>query len=501
MNKLITFVIIFLVQVSAAFSQDIFDIWDMDAIRDSTTMDVETLWVADTTVENPLSLELINLSVGEIRYNSFGGRAGTIRIQGFFAYPTGESGLPGFLIGHGFGMEGDLDMAEGFAASLHSFVLSISAPGVAGSEGSRTIEDVVSAYPNPQDCWFYQYAYAVMRGLNYLEMSPQVDNGWLCVLGMSAGGVATSLADGIDDRIRFSVPVVSPADFICSVRDSAWMIHYLEAAGIDTTDSEFVYMQRYLAPIQYAPYFHGFVLSICGAQDEFTPLDCMARVYDCMDSSSNRMEIVPNFDHVTYFAGFSDHCGEYDSFDNTVGAFSRLYGTTASVLLMLREGGRVPPMPTVGAEMTTGGIEFNADVPLYFWATDDVTLWLSLDSAWTFTDYEMNRLGSFPYRYHATVSLDPSYDLSNIIYFVEVMGAPYLWLSSCPYVPDGLHPRVRPIPGEYLLVRYGLGISPSFERVDVYPNPFNSSVRIEASAGANIEIYDINGRLVYEIPV
>ncbi len=37
--------------------------------------------------------------------------------------------------------------------------------------------------------------------------------------------------------------------------------------------------------------------------------------------------------------------------------------------------------------------------------------------------------------------------------------------------------------------------------LSVYPNPFNSSVRIEASAGANIEIYDINGRLVYEIPV
>jgi len=37
--------------------------------------------------------------------------------------------------------------------------------------------------------------------------------------------------------------------------------------------------------------------------------------------------------------------------------------------------------------------------------------------------------------------------------------------------------------------------------LSMYPNPFNSSLRIEAPAGATIEIYDINGRLVYEIPV
>lgn len=37
--------------------------------------------------------------------------------------------------------------------------------------------------------------------------------------------------------------------------------------------------------------------------------------------------------------------------------------------------------------------------------------------------------------------------------------------------------------------------------ISVYPNPFNSAVTISAPVGAEIEIFDLNGRLVAEIPV
>ncbi len=45
----------------------------------------------------------------------------------------------------------------------------------------------------------------------------------------------------------------------------------------------------------------------------------------------------------------------------------------------------------------------------------------------------------------------------------------------------------NPLPGEF--------------SISVRPNPFNSSCRICAPSGSKIEIFDINGRLVYEMPV
>ncbi|MCD6098822.1 T9SS type A sorting domain-containing protein [bacterium] len=46
----------------------------------------------------------------------------------------------------------------------------------------------------------------------------------------------------------------------------------------------------------------------------------------------------------------------------------------------------------------------------------------------------------------------------------------------------------------------GRSRSPLGIAISACPNPFNSSLRIEALAGADIEIYDINGRLVENIP-
>jgi len=45
------------------------------------------------------------------------------------------------------------------------------------------------------------------------------------------------------------------------------------------------------------------------------------------------------------------------------------------------------------------------------------------------------------------------------------------------------------------------GFKPLVYNISAHPNPFNSAVSISASQGAEIEIFDINGRMVYAMPV
>jgi len=500
----ICFITILLILICGElFADDLLDLWNVDSITDASWMDVETLWTADTAVLNPLGVDIINLKVGEIRFSSFGGDSGTLRIQAFFAYSPSLSSMPGFVINHGIIMDGELSMAEIFAAGLGCFALAISAPGHGSSTGGSAyhFENLVRSYPDPRNNHFYQFAYATMRGITYMEDLPMIDNDWLGAIGFSGGADAAIIANAIDSRMTFCVPIIPQTNFECGAADSGWILQVIGETDYTMGDSNTTYLQQYIAPVNYVEYLNGFSLFILGSQDEFEPLNCADNTYGLLDSTNSRLEIVANFDHHCYYTPYGLTV-DYDSYDNTATFYSKILGTMNSVLTLLRTGLPVPNIPTLNFEIGRDSIFITSHVPASFWASDDVKLWYSIDSAWTFQSQSMTFEFGPPSLYKTSFPNIPQFNLGNMIFFVEVKSEPFLWLSSRPYVPRDMKFRLRPFPWLF----FGLNIDediqaklPETQYLSCDPNPFNSAVTITSLAGAQIEIFDINGRMIAEL--
>ncbi len=491
-------IVFFALLFTACFAVPPYDVWDLPAIRNHSTMDVETLWTADTSFTDILTFAPQDLKVGEIRFNSYGGVDTTIRIQAFFAYPPDDTSMAGLIVNHGIGMDGELIMAMGAAAAMRCFALAISAPGHGASEGRSAYDfaNVVTTYPDVRKNWFYQFGYATMRAVNYLEDVSIVENDWICLLGFSAGATAGILANSVDRRLRITFPVVPQTDYAVGVAESTWIYDIFRLSGSVFDDSTRVYMQNYISPVAHLGNLCGFVTFICGAQDEFDPTTTFPASYALCNPESTRLEVVFDFDHHIYYAS-GEYSGLYDSYDNSLTFYARLYGVGASVLAMKRAGLNIPRLPTVTATIDPSGIIFEADVPSYFWATNNVKVYVSIDSAWTYTGYPMTRAATYPYHYFCTVPIFSPHNLSNIIYFVDAGGPPYLWLSSIPYAPEGMRARIRPFPEDYFSIEeYAFANVPQDIYVTAYPNPFNSSCTIEAPDDALLTILDLNGRVV-----
>ncbi|MCK5832967.1 T9SS type A sorting domain-containing protein [bacterium] len=498
---LLSVLIAFLAQPLAA--QAVTDLWNIDSIVDYSWMDVETLWTADTSIINSLGSEIIPLKVGEIMFSSFGADSGELRIQGFFAYPSSGTNLTGLVINHGMIMDGELSMAETFAAGLNSFTLAISAPGHGTSTGGSAynFENLIWSYPNPRNNHFYQFAYATMRAINYMDSLTIVNSDWLGVIGFSGGADAAIIASGIDDRIAICIPIIPQTNFACGAADSGWIIDVFAETGISPDDSNVVYLENFISPINYFDYIDGFTVMITASQDEFEPLNCVAYSFPLLDSSRSRLEIVPNFDHHCYFTTYA-LTGDYDSFDNTTTFYSKILGISNSVIDLLKLGSPVPRMPSVEAFELEDSVEFVADVPVEYWASNDVKLWFSVDSAWTFDfvqmENEMPDLGE----YSVMLPRTRANSLENIIYYVESRCTPIFWLSSLPHVPDDMVFNLRPFPRLF----FGLDIKetkitkPDNIYLHTYPNPFNSSVKISIEtqdfAPLQIEIFDLIGQKI-----
>ncbi|MFP4460315.1 MAG: T9SS type A sorting domain-containing protein [Candidatus Zixiibacteriota bacterium] len=498
MNKAI-FLILLLPAIF--FAQDLMDIWNYDSIADYGWMEVETLWTSDTTYLDMLGSDMVNLSVGEIRYSSFGADSGELRIQAFFAYPSGSTDIPGFVVNHGIIMDGELEMAMTFAAGIQSFALAISAPGHGESDGGSAyhLPNLVWSYPDPRNNHFYQFAYATMRGLNYIEALPMIDNDWTGAIGFSGGADAAFIAAGVDSRIELCVPIIPQTDFECCAEDSGWMINVLEETGISSDDSNVVYLQRYISPINYADYFSGFTMMIVGAQDEFEPIDCATSTFASLNPENSRFEIVANFDHHCYYTPYG-LMYDYDSFDNTSTFYSKILGITNTVLFRLRDGISIPQIPTAYHILHDDTLEIRAEVGAEFFSNNDLKLWYSIDSAWTFQSMEMSRYLGFDEQYHyIKIPRSPEFELDNLIYYVEAKSLPFFWLSSLAYVPEDMKFNLRPFPYEF----FGLAIhenkTPKPNNTDIiaYPNPFNSACYIKLNPNTTIEIFDIEGKSVY----
>lgn len=287
--------------------------FDLKAARRADDLEVRDQ--SFSTSDNPA------VRVREIRYASSSwdenGVKKTIHIQAFVAIPTAlPSGqrLPAVVSAHGLGSRADArDIAE-LARNLNVVALSLSAPGSGDSEGEA---------PSPQDprpifradrdiraSWLYQYAYAILRAVTYLETLPEVDPKGIVVTGFSMGGLATFIVGGTDDRVRGILPVAAAGGLASAAEaDTWWRRLVLSANGQQPSDPGPRAMFRKLDPLAFAAQQKGAVYMLVGAQDEYFSLDQVVRTYKALRAPAKTLEVVADYDHGWYFgAGCTADC-------------------------------------------------------------------------------------------------------------------------------------------------------------------------------------------------
>lgn len=260
-----------------------------------------------TRVEN-------GVTVHEIRFNSLawdGDAAQPIRIQAFVAIPLGKyppHSKPGIVFAHGLGDQGNPQAAADLSRNLDVVALALSGPGLGGSEGrALTPTNPGSLFAGAKDIrksWLYVYVYAILRSITYLQTRPEVDAEAIAVTGFSMGGIATFIANGVDDRIRAALPVAAAGGLLQAASAGSWLRQLvLSVPGQQLEDPGPVSLFRALDPLRYAGQQHGAVYMLIGAQDEYFPLEQAIQMYKALRAPAKNLTLVPDYDHGWYFGG------------------------------------------------------------------------------------------------------------------------------------------------------------------------------------------------------
>jgi cephalosporin-C deacetylase-like acetyl esterase len=254
----------------------------------------------------PAGVRLYEVAFGSLAWDRQG-TARPIRIHGYLAIPAGGAPArkPAVIWAHGLGAQADSSTACEIARKLDAVALALSAPGVGGSEGAGpTFDDprpIFATVPEIRQSWLYGYAYAILRGLSFLESRPEVDRGAMVVSGASMGGLASFMVGGVDARVRGLLPVAATGALRGAVGQGSWLRRLVEsAAGLRPEQRPAQAFFRAFDPLVYAPRVHGPVYLLIGAQDEFFPLPQAVATYRALPPGS-RLSVVPDYDHEWYF--------------------------------------------------------------------------------------------------------------------------------------------------------------------------------------------------------
>lgn len=430
-------------------------LFDLPAIRDATT--------ADCRFENPRTetRDLTLLDVWDVSYRSWESIDGTlqpIRIRGFAARPRGQRGLPGVVSMHGLGGFAEASHATGTAARLGVFVLTPTGPG-GGNAPSNTSEGRPSGYddgrrmfdtiPDPRGSWFWGHAVAAMRGITCLSAHPDVDGTRLGMTGYSAGGVATLLSAGVDNRLVAAVPLSSSGYWDAAIRSpNAWQWTLLSLAGLTDTSAEWVRLMETLDPGRVAAGTDVPVMMINGSTDEFFPLNAHVQTLVGLgNQEASRTSIVANFDHGCFSITGGEGTRTIEAraqlrLDGGQRAFfAHHFGTDPTYRAL-------PTTPTVQRTLAAGGTIVAAVVDPGGTAleVDRVDLWASTDALVWATQALTPQGGGL---YGAAVPLPIGDD---VLSFVDVtyrrrgpLGQPLFSISSVPHIPAGHVPNIRSI--------------------------------------------------------
>lgn len=439
------------------------DLWDMDAIRDASTLDLEvigttTSWEGVTRVE-----------VTELRYTSYqsdGCVISPVRIEAYLAVPDGvELPAAGLVVAHGLGGSADAGAAATPAAELGLVALAYSGPGQGQSEGTGSTSDhLFDTVDDPRDSWFWEHAMAAMRGLTVLEQQADVDPARLGMTGYSGGSVATWMVAGIDDRLGAAVPVSATGYLdlaIAATPNPGWELDLLQAMTPPRTaaDPEWVAYERWLDPKNYLPTLHAPVLLVDGAQDEFFPVNsAVATMNDAIAAQpDSRALIIPNWDHGWYAYFTGDEAG--------ADATAALQMWMGHHLTGDGDYRGLPAMPRIDSVqawtcydpdawwITWSCSAVVASVPdLDGYDVESATFWFSVDNALTFTSWNLQEYDEGVWWAEVGTLDGAVYTASNTVWFVEFeladgFLAPPFTLTSLPDVPTGFSPYILPVDG------------------------------------------------------
>lgn len=432
-------------------------LFDMPMIQDPATAEC-AFDNLHSVPKNGVTLDVWN--VHYVSWESIGGELQPILIRGFAAKPAGQaSGLPGVVSAHGLGGFSTEDQATGLASLLGMFVIAYTGPG-GGDSPENTSEGLPSGYdggyrmfdtiPDTRGSWFWGHAVAGMRGLTCLSTRPEVDATRLGMTGFSAGGVATLIAAGVDDRVKAAVPLSGTHAWSVAVQaPEAWQHALLAAAGLDDQSPEWVKLQDdIIAPAATVAKTQGKVLMVNGSTDEFFPLTAHTATFEALPGTDKRTSIAGNFDHGCYLvsgvesaqtiedrAALRAEGGQRMWFSHWFGTGSSYaYLPEAPVAQMMAVG----QLTYAAAVVDSGGPDLEVE---------EVKVWWSNDDSFVYGNVVLDPQGNGVYSKLVAFTLLP-----GTITFVDVqyktksfLSPERFSLSSPPSIPAGLVPHIRDI--------------------------------------------------------
>lgn len=282
-------------------------------------------------VDVPGSARVVDgVKLREVRFSSrrWDSEPAVIRIQAFVAVPPGSFPLhskPAVVFAHGLGGQADVSTAVEICRNLDVVAIALSGPGMGGSEGRALLPtDPELLFVGQDDIrrnWLYSYVFAILRTITLAQTLPEVDSQAIALTGFSLGGIATLIANGVDDRIAGALPVAASGDLAAAAAQETWlrkllisalqqrMAKYPSPAGQaprDLTlqpllDPGAKALFGPLDPLSYARRQNGPVYMLVGAQDEYFPLAQVLKTFGALRGRHNRLSLVADYDHGWYF--------------------------------------------------------------------------------------------------------------------------------------------------------------------------------------------------------
>ncbi len=394
-----------------------------------------------------------------LSWESIDGTLQPIVIQGFAARPAGGSGkLPGIVQAHGLGGFAKEQHATGTAALLGMFVLAYTGPG-GGDAADNTSEGLPSGdddgyriwdtLTDLRGSWFWGHAVAGMRGLTCLENREDVDGNRLGMTGFSAGGVVTTIAAGVDDRVKAAVPLSGTLAWAVSTQSpKAWQHELLKTAGLTIDSPEWAAMQPLIDPGAILPGTQAKVFMVNGTSDEFFPMTAHMATYGPIAGASSRLSFVGNFDHGCYLVSGGESANKIEEradlrAKGAQRAWFRHHFATDDDYAYIPAAPTFSPTPAGLATLVTAAVDPGGP----HLEVEKVHVWASNDDAFLFGSVELKPQGGGIY---GELALFPMQ--ANTVMFVDVEYKTKDWLfpehfsvSSEPTIPAGFIPHIRDI--------------------------------------------------------
>jgi len=392
------------------------EVWDLNAIK-TMPLNVEALSEMRTRTDGKEYIER------EILYTSQITNGKPVRALAYVTIPVGaDKPLPALVSMRGFWGPSHKGNSVNYAREYGVVSLGVQIPeGQTRAVWPDGFTEIADHEKDFEKSYFYLLAMAAMRGVSYLQSLPEVNAERIGITGVSRGGMAALIANGVDDRIRMALAVsatgLSP-ETVARVK-----------ASLEKNRESVLLMKSSLAfnPLDYARTQHGATFLIIGTQDQVFPYTDAVQTFAAV-RGEKRLELVFDWGHGAYI---SDPVAEAEFGENAERKMARIkLDTKAWIDQWLFDQNSLPASPTVEMKADGDACTFVARIQ-----PEDVTktmLVYSTDGAKTFKKVRLAGDGD---RRTATVKI-PADQQKMMTFYVEVEYAAKRFLSSLPVLSE-----------------------------------------------------------------